>query len=74
MLNTKFSSWPAFTDEEADAVRDIVISNKVNYWTGGECRQFEKEFSEFSDSKYAVALGNGTLALDLALKVLKLGN
>ena len=74
MLNTKFSSWPAFTDEEADAVRDVVISNKVNYWTGKECRKFEKEFSAWSDSKYAVALGNGTLALDVALKVLNIGD
>jgi dTDP-4-amino-4,6-dideoxygalactose transaminase len=73
MLNTKFSSWPAFTDEEADAVRDVVISNKVNYWTGKECRKFEEEFSVWSDSKYAVALGNGTLALDVALKVLNIG-
>jgi len=73
MLNTKFSSWPDFTDEEADAVRDVVISNKVNYWTGKECRKFEKEFSAWSDSKYAVALGNGTLALDVALKVLNIG-
>jgi dTDP-4-amino-4,6-dideoxygalactose transaminase len=70
MLNTKFSPWPAFTDEEADAVRDVVISNKVNYWTGKECRKFEKEFSAWSESKYAVALGNGTLALDVAFKTL----
>jgi dTDP-4-amino-4,6-dideoxygalactose transaminase len=74
MLNTKFSSWPAFTDEEADAVRDVVISNKVNYWTGDECKKFEKEFASWSESKYAVALGNGTLALDLALKVLNIGD
>jgi len=74
MLNTNFSSWPAFTDEEADAVRDVLISNKVNYWTGKECRKFEKEFSEFSDSKYTVALGNGTLALDVALNALIIGD
>ena len=73
MLNTKFSSWPAFTDEEADAVRDVVISNKVNYWTGEECRKFEKEFASWSDSKYAVAMGNGTLALDVAFKALNTG-
>jgi dTDP-4-amino-4,6-dideoxygalactose transaminase len=72
MLNTKFSSWPAFTDEEADAVRDVVISNKVNYWTGVECRKFEKEFASWSESKYAVALGNGTLALDVAFKALNI--
>jgi len=74
MLNTKFSSWPAFTDEEADAVRDVLISNKVNYWTGKECRKFEKEFAIWSNSNYAVALGNGTQALDAALKSLDITN
>ncbi|HUH58266.1 MAG TPA: aminotransferase, partial [Pseudomonadales bacterium] len=44
MLNTPFSPWPSFTEEEANAVRDVVLSNKVNYWTGQECREFEKEF------------------------------
>jgi len=73
MLNTPFSPWPSFTEEEANAVRDVVLSNKVNYWTGQECRKFEKEFATWADSKYAVALGNGTLALDLALKALGIG-
>ena len=73
MLNTPFSPWPSFTEEEANAVRDVVLSNKVNYWTGQECREFEKEFAAWSDSKYAVALGNGTLALDIALKALDVG-
>jgi dTDP-4-amino-4,6-dideoxygalactose transaminase len=73
MLNTQFSPWPMFDDEEADAVRNVLLSNKVNYWTGNECKKFEREFSEFSGSKYAVALGNGTLALDVALKALDIG-
>ena len=73
MLNIKFSSWPSYTLEEADAVYDVVLSNKVNYWTGSECRDFEKEFAIWSDANYAVALGNGTLALDLALKALAIG-
>jgi dTDP-4-amino-4,6-dideoxygalactose transaminase len=73
MLNTKFSPWPSFTQEEADAVQNVLLSNKVNYWTGQEGREFEKEFASFSDSKYAVALGNGTLALDIALKAMNIG-
>ncbi len=73
MLNTKFSPWPSFTQEEADAVSRVLLSNKVNYWTGIEGREFEKEFAQFSDSKYAVAVGNGTLALDLALVALDIG-
>ncbi|MBQ4849192.1 DegT/DnrJ/EryC1/StrS aminotransferase family protein [Pseudoalteromonas sp. MMG012] len=74
MLNTPFSHWPSFTQEEADAVSNVVLSNKVNYWTGTECRKFEKEFAAWADTEYAVALGNGTLALDIALKALGVGD
>ena len=70
MLNTNFTSWPSYTSEEADAAHKVLLSNKVNYWTGSECREFEKEFAVWSNSKYAVALGNGTLALDSAFKAL----
>lgn len=73
MLNTTFSPWPSFTQEESDAVSRVILSNKVNYWTGTECREFEKEFAAWADSKYSVALGNGTLALDIALKALGVG-
>lgn len=73
MLNTKFSPWPSFTQQEADAVSRVLLSNKVNYWTGNECREFEKEFAEWADSDYAIALANGTLALDVALKALGVG-
>ena len=73
MLNTPFSPWPSFTQEEADAVSRVVLSNKVNYWTGTEGREFEKEFATWADSDYAIALGNGTLALDIALKALNVG-
>ena len=73
MLNTPFSPWPSFTQEEADAVSHVLLSNKVNYWTGQECRQFETEFAEWADSKYAIAMGNGTLALDVALQALGIG-
>ena len=73
MLNTKFSPWPSFTQEEADAVSQVLLSNKVNYWTGQECRQFETEFAKWADSKYAIAMGNGTLALDVALQALEIG-
>ena len=73
MLNTKFSPWPSFTEEEANAARDVILSNKVNYWTGQETRSFEKEFAAWSGTEYAVALANGTVALDLALKALGIG-
>lgn len=73
MLNTPFSPWPSFTEREADAVRDVVLSNKVNYWTGQESRLFEQEFANWVGSEYAIALTNGTVALDLALHALGIG-
>ncbi|NNH34602.1 DegT/DnrJ/EryC1/StrS aminotransferase family protein [Acinetobacter sp. NIPH 2377] len=73
MLNTVFEPWPSFTQVEADAVSKVLLSNKVNYWTGQECREFEKEFAQFAGTEYAVAVANGTVALDLALKALDIG-
>ena len=73
MLNAPFTPWPNFTEEEANAVRDVILSNKVNYWTGQECRQFEKEFATWAGTDYAVALANGTVALDVALKAVGVG-
>lgn len=73
MLNTPFSPWPSFTSEEADALQAVLLSNKVNYWTGQEGREFEKEFAAWADCNHAIALSNGTQALDLALKGLGIG-
>jgi len=73
MLNGPFSPWPSYTQEEADAVSQVLLSNRVNYWTGQECREFEPEFAEFAGTDYAVAVANGTVALDLALKALGIG-
>ncbi|KQX94898.1 DegT/DnrJ/EryC1/StrS family aminotransferase [Variovorax sp. Root473] len=73
MLNTPFSSWPSFTTEEADAVQRVLLSNKVNYWTGQECRLFEKEFAAWAGTAHALALANGTLALDVILKGMGIG-
>jgi dTDP-4-amino-4,6-dideoxygalactose transaminase len=73
VLNTPLSPWPSFSEEEIIAVTEVLRSNKVNYWTGQQGREFEKEFAAYTDSKYAIALANGTLALDLALHALSIG-
>lgn len=72
MLNTHLSPWPSFSEEEITAVSQVLQSNKVNYWTGQQGREFEKEFAEYTDCKYGVAVANGTLALDLALNALNI--
>ncbi|MBL4733211.1 MAG: DegT/DnrJ/EryC1/StrS aminotransferase family protein [Rhizobiaceae bacterium] len=74
MLDGKTAPWPNFTEEEIDAVARVLRSNKVNYWTGPEGREFEKEFAIFAGTDHAIAVANGTLALDLALHGSKVGS
>ncbi len=70
--NTDFSPWPNFSKQEVDAVAKVLSSNKVNYWTGNKVKKFEVEFAEFIGCNYAIAIANGTLALELALRVLNI--
>ncbi len=72
MLGTAFSPWPSFSAEEAEIAARIIASNRVNYWTGQEGREFEREFAEWCGVSHAVALMNGTVALDLALEALEI--
>jgi dTDP-4-amino-4,6-dideoxygalactose transaminase len=74
MLHNPFAPWPSFTREEVEAVAAVLASNKVNYWTGEECRHFEREFASWAGTSHAIALANGTLALDLALRGLVIGS
>src|SRR6056297_1378462 len=73
MLHGPFSPWPSFTQEEADAVSRVLLSNRVNYWTGQEGPEFEHEFAAWSGVEHAIAVANGTVALDLALTGLGVG-
>ena len=65
--------WPCFSEAEADIARDVLLSNKVNYWTGTHAREFEREYSDYFGARYSIALANGTVALDLVLKGLGIG-
>jgi hypothetical protein len=65
--------WPFFADDEIAAALEVLRSGKINYWTGQEGRLFEKEFAEFVGCKHAIALANGSVALECALKALGVG-
>jgi len=67
-MQKKISQWPSFSEEEAQAVSRVLLGNKVNYWTGNECKEFEKEFAHWSNTKYSIAVSNGTVAIEIALK------
>jgi len=65
--------WPHYSEKEINAVSDVLRSGNVNYWTGRQCRDFEIEFAAYVGVKYGVAVSNGTVALDLALNALGIG-
>ncbi len=70
---TEKAKWPSFDEEQVAAVAATLASGKVNYWTGTEGRDFEREFAAWTKTRRAIALANGTLALDVALKALDIG-
>ena len=69
----EFPGWPFYTQDEIDAVGDVLASGRVNYWTGPHGRAFEKEFAAYHGGGFAVALANGTVALEIALRGLGIG-
>jgi len=71
--SSQFPPWPSFEQDEIEAVERVLRSGKVNYWTGDEGRSFEREFACFHGVKHAVALMNGTAALEAALFSLGIG-
>ena len=73
-LRTKpFAPWPVFADDERRASDAVLASGRVNYWTGEECGLFEREFAQRTGCEHGIALANGTLALELALRALGIG-
>jgi dTDP-4-amino-4,6-dideoxygalactose transaminase len=70
---TGLAPWPHYADDEIAAVSRVLASGKVNYWTGQEARLFEEEYAKAVGSKHAIALANGTVALELALFAFGIG-
>ena len=68
-----FAPWPHFTRDEIATVMSVLESGRVNYWTGEEGRLFEREYAQCIGTKYAIAVANGTVALELALYAIGIG-
>lgn len=73
MPGSRFPSWPCFTPEEGGSVQQVLLSNKVNYWTGTIGREFERDYAQHTGRRHAIALHNGSVALELALRAFGIG-
>lgn len=71
MLNTKIAPWPYYTEEEIKAVEEVLRSGRVNQWTGTKVKEFEGKFANYIGVNHAIAVANGTVALDIILHVIQ---
>jgi O-antigen biosynthesis protein WbqV len=68
------SRWPSYEADEIEAAKAVLTSGRVNALLHGEHTQaFEEEFARFIGAQHAVAVSNGTMALELALRSLGIG-
>jgi dTDP-4-amino-4,6-dideoxygalactose transaminase len=65
--------WPHFSDEQVEAAVAVLRSGAVNYWTGDQGKLFEREYAAYLGTKHTIAVSNGTVALELALRALEIG-
>lgn len=70
---TSYPVWPVLPEEAVEAAARVLRSGRINYWTGEEGRLFEEEFAALCNTRHAIALANGSVALELALYALGIG-
>ena len=68
------SIWPYVSNREKVIINEVLKSNKLNFWTGENCKTFENNFRKFFKRKFAITLNSGSVALDIAIKSLGLNN
>lgn len=66
-------SWPEFDDEQIEAVSQVLRSGRVNAWTGTDVAAFERDFAAHAGTRHAIAMANGSVTIDAALRALDLG-
>jgi len=72
-VSNKLQGWPQFNEQAITAVEVVLRSGKVNYWTGKQGMEFEKQFAAWQGSRYAISVATGTAALHVALGSLGIG-
>lgn len=68
-----FDMWPTYERDEIESVVDVLEGGRVNYWTGETVREFERAYADVLGVPFAIALANGTVALELGLRALAIG-
>ncbi len=65
--------WPSYDEDEIAAVAAVLRSGNVNQWTGPEVFAFQDACAERFGGRHGIAVANGSVALELALRALGIG-
>lgn len=64
--------WPLMNSKMINSVSEVLKSGKLNQWNNSAVKDFEQKFAKYMGCNYAVAVFNGTVALELCIKTLGL--
>jgi dTDP-4-amino-4,6-dideoxygalactose transaminase len=65
--------WPYYAEDEVAAAASVLRSGKVNQWTGGDVFAFQEALTARFGGAHGIALANGSVALELALRAFNIG-
>ncbi|MFJ9025024.1 DegT/DnrJ/EryC1/StrS family aminotransferase [Streptomyces sp. NPDC102259] len=68
-----FPAWPQFDDTEREALERALAQGQWWRMGGGEVTAFEEEFAQYHGAGHALAVTNGTHALELGLQTMGVG-
>ena len=68
-----FAAWPVYDENEQRALMEVLESRVWWRTPGTKTLQFERDFAHFQQAKHAIAVTNGTAALEVALVALGIG-
>lgn len=72
-VHTRAPQWPFYDADEIAAVTDVLRSGRVNQWTGSIIGEFQDAVGQFIGRSNVVAVANGSVAIEMALRSLQVG-
>lgn len=69
----RFPAWPQYGEEERRALYEVLAARVWSSAEGPKKRDLEARFAAAQDAAHAVAVSNGTVALEIALRACGVG-
>ncbi len=70
-----YPAWPVFDERDIEAVTNVIRSGRWGGYPypGPQTAEFTRRFAEMQGGGYAVAMANGTVTMEVALRAMDIG-